>query len=99
MDTIAKMTALEEIRLSNTIVSDRGLARLSTLKKLISIHLAETQASPAGLSWLADCEAVEFLDLQGSKKVTDGIVEILVVMPKLIQVNLKNTSCSRSAIR
>jgi hypothetical protein len=59
--------------------------------------LANTNLTTAGLSWLADCENLEILDLSGTK-VTDGIINVLASMPKLVSVSLRRTDVSQGAV-
>jgi hypothetical protein len=58
------LAGLRHLNLSNTQVSDAGLAHFKDCKDLVDLHLARTQVSDAGLAHFKDCDSLKRLFLQ-----------------------------------
>ena len=52
MDSLAKMTTLEDLVLDGTMITDAGLAKLKTLTKLKTLSVAGTGTTEAGVAEL-----------------------------------------------
>jgi hypothetical protein len=78
----ATLTALEELHLYRTKVTDAGLKELAELKGLKELHLQETKVTDAGLKELAGLKGLQELHLRGCREVTDaGVAELQKALP------------------
>ena len=77
------LTALEELHLTDTKITDAGLAHLKSLTKLNILGLSGTQISNAGLEHLAGLTKLGNLSLVHTRVTDEGIKKLKLVLPKL----------------
>jgi hypothetical protein len=87
------LAGLTRLNLTNTRVSDAGLAHFRDCKKLISLHLPGTQVSDSGLANFKDCNDLISLSLPGTK-VTDAGLAHFKDCKDLTELNLAGTQVS-----
>jgi Leucine-rich repeat (LRR) protein len=64
---------LEELDLSNSQITDAGLAHLKTLTKLEDLDLSATNVTDAGLAYLEGLSALKYVYLRGTKVTAAGV--------------------------
>ena len=85
------------VELSETRVSDAGLAQLEGLTALEALHLYETPVSDAGLSQLTGLTALEELSLDGTQ-VSDAGLANLKGLRALAALSLSDTQVSDAGL-
>ena len=88
MTYLKGLTALEELHLSSTSVSDAGLAHLKELTELRSLDLGQTHITDAGLVHLRGLPSLRYLDIwyvgpdgKGIRESEPGVVELRRALP------------------
>ncbi len=87
---IAGMHGVEELDLSESMVTDAGLAHLRRMKNLKALHLDKTRISDAGLLHIQGLDRLEFLDLSGTN-ITDFGLAHLSRLRQLRILNVEET--------
>lgn len=90
MLVVAALPNLQELDLSVTGITDKGLAKLSSLKKLRSLSLCRTQTTDRGLSYLAKTASLTGLRLNDTKITDRGLVH-LTGLKNLSELDLSGT--------
>ena len=85
-DPIQGLTGLERLILSDTRITDQGLAKLAALKSLKTLQLNGTKVSDAGLASLKEMKSLETLQLQDTQATPQGIEELKKALPNC-QIN------------
>ena len=62
--------------LSDTNITDAGLAHLASFKNLTRLHLEKTKITDAGLSHLKDLENLSYLNLYGTQVSDEGLKQL-----------------------
>ncbi len=78
------MTRLSILNLSNTRVSDAGLAHLMGLASLTKLFLNGTRVTNAGLLHLKTLGNLKELDLGGTLATADGMKKLNQTLPMLL---------------
>lgn len=107
IDSLARVTTLEDLVLDESTVTDDDLATLAALTSLRRLSLARTAISDRGLSHLAGLLQLKTLVLDSSYHVTDGgldavaaingledvsLLDIPVTLPALVELSGRHTS-------
>ena len=74
---------LEELDLSSTAVTDKGIASLSGLRQLKRLWLTNTMVSDEGLQHLEPLKQLETLELSGTDVSDDAVKLLRAKLPKL----------------
>lgn len=93
----ARLTKLQQLELSGTLVGDAGLTHLDALGQLQYLDLAGTQVSDATLGRLPELKRLRHLDL-GSTRVTDAELTWLGRLPQLRRLYLDGTQVSDAGL-
>ena len=83
LETVGRFRGLEELHLSNTRVTDAGLAHLAALKDLKILSLANSGISDAALPHLKRFDKLEFLDVRGTRMAEQARRRLEDSLPKL----------------
>lgn len=70
------LTEPEQINLTNSNLTDRGLKQLAGMQRLREITMARTQITDAGLAHLASLTELEFLELEGTRITGTGLFHL-----------------------
>jgi Leucine-rich repeat (LRR) protein len=76
MVAVGRLERLEELILTGSDVTDRGLRHLQGLSRLRLLELSNTQVCDAGLSYVRDLVSLETLDLSETRITDDGLREL-----------------------
>lgn len=95
-------TRLEELNLSDTLITDATLSRIARCTKLKRLLLARTPITNAGLQFLSSLVHLEELDLsaqgRGNNRITIAGLDCLRGMTKLRTLNLFGTAADDSVL-
>ena len=94
---LAPLRQVHVLRLSNTRITDAGLAHVGKLTALKRLHLDRTAITDAGLKHLAGLTELESLNLFGTA-VSDAGIGAIQALPKLKQVFIWQTKISADAV-
>lgn len=93
LESIGKLSALEELRLDSNKISGSGLVHLTGLKSLRRLDLNFNPLSPESFITLANLSELTELSVLGNYAVTDQILELCSRLSKLRTLHLsENTS-------
>jgi hypothetical protein len=101
--SLDRFSQLEELNLSDTLITDATLSRLARLTKLKRLLLARTQITDAGLTFLSGLVNLEELDLSASLgkrnlSITGEGLACLRDMTRLYSLNLQGTAADDSVL-
>lgn len=95
-DAIAVLPArLENVRLFNTAVTDKGMAKLGRLQRLTSFSYTGTMLTDAGLKDIASLKSLTSLSITDAKGVTNDGVMVLGSLKSLFSLTIENTSVTQ----
>lgn len=86
---ISGLTGLEELYLSNTEISDRGLLQLSVLTSLQRLYLYHTPISDVGLMYLTRIHRLKGLTCSGTNVSDEGLQRFREMIPECKVVSFK----------
>ncbi|MEC7555770.1 MAG: hypothetical protein VYA32_01270, partial [Planctomycetota bacterium] len=92
LESLARITTLEDLVLDESNISDTDLKLLSTLTRLKRFSLARTPITDNGLAHLSELPVLTTLILNSSYRVTDKGLETLGRMKHLEDVSLLDTT-------
>lgn len=95
---LANLTQLQVLSLNSTQVTNEGLIPLLNMKNLDSLILTNTQITDEGLKHLTRSESLSCLGLSYTQ-ISDQAKEILLKIPKLVEVRVYNTKMSPNTIQ
>lgn len=95
--TCGCITELPTLDLTDTQVTDEGLAYIAQLSILRFLFLRRTPVTDAGLSYLLKLPRLEWLDLSETA-VSDAGVRQLSSLPELTTLYLENTAVTHDAV-
>jgi serine/threonine-protein kinase len=98
LSSIAKLTALEELKVAGTAFDDQCIDLLTPLRKLKILDLNHTQISDAGVGRLVRCEELEEVSLSGDA-VDDTSISYLGRLQKLAKLDISGTAISASGVK
>ncbi|QDU47522.1 Leucine Rich repeats (2 copies) [Symmachiella dynata] len=75
-EVIAKMTALEQIDLSNTQITSAGIQALTVLPNLQYLNIAQTSVNDLAVESLISMRSLRTIDLQGAQLTKAGIMRL-----------------------
>ena len=87
MAKIARLAALEHLRIRGGSIGDEGLAQLATMPSLKILNLPQGKFSDAGLAQLKGLPQLVMLRI-GSPRVTDAGIAVLKDFPSLRRIHL-----------
>ena len=91
IDSLARVTTLEDLVLDESNVTDNDLAALATLSSLKRLSLVHTAITDRGLSHLAAFPGLKTLVLDSSYRVTDEGLDAVGAIDSLEDVSLLDT--------
>lgn len=91
------LSDLRELRIINTVVTDKVFDLLVEAKQLTDLCLDSTDVTDTGIQRLGDFRHLEYISLTGTR-LTDRGLEHLAGMPTLKFVNLNATNISPAAL-
>jgi Leucine-rich repeat (LRR) protein len=94
----ASLPGLRSLDLSNSVITDDGLASLAAVESLRSLNCSNTSVSLAGVRHLAALPRLESLDLVGCQNIDSSVIEVLSQMPALQYVGLAGTKVAREDV-
>jgi hypothetical protein len=86
---LAHLTGLQELYLSNTSVSDKGLRLLSNMRGLKRISIYHTNISDTGLLYLAKISGLKWLTCSGTSITKEGLKLFRQALPGCKAVSFK----------
>jgi internalin A len=89
--------ALQNLELSDTKLTDAGLAQLTSLTGLRSIEINNTAVTGAGLASLKSFPGLKFLELAGTQISDAGLVHVQP-LTGLVTLNLDNTQITDAGL-
>jgi hypothetical protein len=90
---LTSLANLQDLGLSGTPITDKGLVHVGGLTQLRTLSLGQTNIGDEGLSYLRDLTNLENLNLHGTKITNEGLVH-LRGFKKLWQLSLDSTELS-----
>ncbi len=79
-------------------LSESGLDAIATLKNLRHLRLNGTEVSARGMQRLTGLTRLEWLDMQGCKRVGDDVAPVLASFPALRRIDLTGTHVTEKGI-
>ncbi|MEX1097999.1 MAG: hypothetical protein WED34_18295 [Planctomycetales bacterium] len=94
---LAMFSTLELLNLDDTTITDAGFAQLSKVKPLEGLSVQRCNVTAAGLESLVGLPRLKYLWLSGAR-LGDDVEPVLLRMPALKYVNLRDTFVSTEVI-
>ncbi|MBI5757171.1 MAG: protein kinase [Planctomycetales bacterium] len=95
---IAKVSRLQDLRLSNTQISDAGLRDLRRHSELHWLYIDHIQLTDSGLETLAELKELESLHLAANTRITDAGLKHLARLQKLSWLDISDTEVSGAGL-
>lgn len=89
LPSLSGLHGLEELYLSNTTISDRGLLQLGSLKSLQRLYLYHTPVSDMGLMYLSRVTKLKGLTCSGTEVTDEGLERFRGLAPGCKAVSFK----------
>jgi hypothetical protein len=86
------------LQMANADVTDATLAFLKGQVRLKTLDLNDSQVTDQGLAILAEVKSLESMKLRGTKVTDAGLQQLFDSLPKLKQLDLRQTSVSSELI-
>lgn len=97
LKSVAKLTALRELRLTGAAIEGKGLSDLTELQRLETLVLRRTMVDDDGVRRLTPLASLRRLDLHGTR-VTDASIEALIELKGLTDLDLSDTRVTAEGI-
>ena len=94
---LSRITAIEELELTDTKITDTGLASLVRLSNLKTLCVGSTHITSAGMSTLRSCRTLEQLDVSRTT-VDDRGLQYLADLTHLRVVNVQSTCVTETGV-
>ena len=94
---IELLPCIENLDISGTLITDKGLSAIRGLSGLEVLDISATPISNNGIAVLADLPEIRDLNLEGTQ-IDDGSVQYLKNMSRLKQLRIKDTGLSTSGL-
>jgi len=90
VDTICRFQLLETLGIANTKITEKGIAKLSSLPNLIDLQIGGPLLDDKTLSVVSKLEKLHSINLRDTEKVTAAGVTKLAAIPGLESLTLRN---------
>jgi Leucine-rich repeat (LRR) protein len=81
--SLSKLTSLQAVNLSETQVTDAGIAHLSPLEQVEALHLSNTKLTNNCIKHLSQMKALNWVDIRGTQVTLEGIEQLKSQKPEL----------------
>jgi len=96
---VARCPSIENLYVSRTGVDDSGIAAIAGLPKLRTLFLDGTKISDSGLMSLRRARGLEMLSIADTQVTDSGIASLLICLPHLNGLVLRNCPAGPKAMR